>query len=190
MSTFLAISPSNEVYVGQDKKALIQDHAILPIHQQQEVYEKELADSWRFFEVTQQFDELDSILYKRMGTPLLSPERYFELRKYQQSLGYGKDNASIKEKMDNVRLNSLSMVIELGEMLQELPHKPWRAIEDQVYNSRLALEEYIDVIFFVLNINIAMDWRYADVLIAYDLKMRKNKNRITTGYNTIQEETK
>lgn len=93
------------------------------------------------------------------------------------------ENTYIKNKVKAVKENVLALSIESAELLQELPHKDWRAIEKQPYNETKALEELIDMFFFVFNIGIAMDWKYSDLIIAMAYKMHKNFNRIKEGYN-------
>jgi len=141
--------------------------------------------NWRFFIIEDKYRQFiwsDEPFFS-IGKPYMTPGTYNEFIKYQKKLGYGVPYASMREQMAHVSQNCLALTLEVGELLRELPHKPWRAIKAQPHNEAKAIEELIDILFFANNIAIAMGWSYAELVLTMAFKKQKNNKRLKEGYH-------
>lgn len=76
-----------------------------------------------------------------------------KIKAQQEKMGYtAYINVGIKERMNYLRDISLSLIVELAEVLQELPFKPWKAIEDQPCDFVKAEEESVDIFVFLVDL--------------------------------------
>jgi hypothetical protein len=73
--------------------------------------------------------------------------------KHQTLLGVAPEKfTSAEAKLQYIRNTCLALHKECSEFLDELPWKPWVALEDQQYNQSAAAEEIVDIIIFALNL--------------------------------------
>lgn len=72
--------------------------------------------------------------------------------KIQIALGHGPFSTAAVAKMDYIRDLCLALNVEVAEILQELPWKPWRKHEDQVCDFEAARDEVSDIIIFAIDI--------------------------------------
>lgn len=75
----------------------------------------------------------------------------------------------------------LACMVELGEMANEIKtFKHWskKPASDRV----VILEEYIDVVHFVLSIANQLDFNAQDIVDMYNIKNKKNHERQVNGY--------
>lgn len=101
-----------------------------------------------------------------------------------QTASYGTDPAKLEgaELQDYLRTNLLSVHVETAELAQELHWKPWkhagqdaRPTEDEIYD---VLMEYVDVLFFLGNIAVALNLTAAELVSAYEEKYEINELRM------------
>lgn len=189
----LAVSPDNNAFVVNSIKALARDFCLSDsrighILNNNSIVKSKIHKDWYFFIINDKYREFIQIdlPYICIGEPFLTPHTFDKFIQYQKLLGYAKGYPSIEEQMSHVNQNCLALVVETGELLQELPSKPWRPVSDQPFNTYKALEELIDMLFFALNIGIAMEWTYPEIILAMAFKQQKNKDRIRSGYNNVQ----
>lgn len=148
------------------------------------------AHSWKTYTLSDRSLDFTKSMCPRGTHYILIGRVWFEesvfqqFQELQQKLGRVPEKP-IESRVDGVKENSLALIIELVELLQELPHKSWRSTSKQPHNEANALEELIDVFFFVFNIAIAMRWTYADLIVTMAYKMKKNFNRVDEGYNQV-----
>lgn len=110
----------------------------------------------------------------------------YELQKY---LGTDFNTLSLKESIELVKEYSLMAHIEMGEMLNELPYlKAWKNY-DKMTNTEIdqamekAREEYIDIIHFMINVGLLLDFSGNDVFQAYKEKNQENYERQKNKWN-------
>ncbi len=192
---FLALSSNNEAFVVNSGNAFAKanDLAYSEISRIIKGKFRSAVDvphhkGWRFFIISPEYLEFIQLdePFIGIGQPFLTPEVYQQFIDYQQKLGYGKEFPSVRDQMHYVSQCCLGLVLETGELLRELPHKPWRPIKDQPLNRAKALEELSDMFFFVINVGIAMGWTYQELVLSQAFKMQKNLNRISNGYSKIK----
>jgi hypothetical protein len=193
---FLAISPVNEAFIVNSGNAFAEAYDLAYSEISRIINGKFRSavsiphhKNWRFFMISPEYYEFFQLdePFISIGVPFLTPEAYHKFLDYQRKLGYGVEYPSIRDQMHHVSQNCLSLIVETGELLREIPHKPWRPIEDQPHNKAKALEELIDMFFFVINTGIAMGWEYPEIVLAQSFKMEKNLSRISSGYNSLAE---
>lgn len=109
---------------------------------------------------------------------------------YQKKMGYDYSAMTEKEKMQALSDYTTALTVEVGELLTEMPWKPWRTIESQKRNQRKAALEYVDCIFFLVNMGSCMDLTVADVEAAFDTKLKANLARIKSGYSAKRKTEK
>lgn len=88
--------------------------------------------------------------------------------------GYDVDAASPEERMEYIRLNNLAAHTELAESLQQLDWKPWRQGES---NRHGAVNELVDVLFFVANMLLQLGVTDDELNERYEAKVEINRNR-------------
>ena len=102
-----------------------------------------------------------------------------------QSEAYGLDPATIstEEWLEYVRHQILAGFIELGEMAQALPWKPWAKDKRRPwYDERSdALGECVDLLHFVANVLYALNVSDEELSEAYAAKMLINRERMSRG---------
>lgn len=94
----------------------------------------------------------------------------------QQNLGYFFDYMSEEQLAAYIKEYSLHLMVELGEMLKELPHfKPWKKYPEPDYSK--VYEEFADVVHFFANIAIALGLSSDRILEMYMDKHNINEER-------------
>lgn len=127
--------------------------------------------------------------------PDISIEQMFNMQKVLQQhyASKGKtidlDNASFKEKVDNITVQYRNMTLEFAELLERLPFKEWKTYSEEekanFLNEEQRLEvlyEYIDMFhfFLVIGLNLGVDGELFKKL--YYTKNKENFSRIERGY--------
>ena len=92
------------------------------------------------------------------------------------------DLLDIQERAHWIKENVLYMQVEIAEFLQELPHfKSWKEYPENssIYENSSLHEEYIDIMFFWLNIGLLLGLSATDIYNLYDNKHSINLQRAT-----------
>jgi hypothetical protein len=100
---------------------------------------------------------------------------------------YGQDPCTLRDEelAEFIRWNTLAAQVELAEMLQNLPWKPWAVSRNPDMKEKLkAAEELVDVLHFVGNLFAAIGISDYMLNILYEEKMRVNAERQATGTYT------
>jgi len=91
-------------------------------------------------------------IIKKTGADMKVSELVQLAREQQALIGQYPPDDPIKYVRDLV----LATHVELAELLQELPWKPWKSRETQVNNKNRALDELADVVIFAIDIYVAL----------------------------------
>lgn len=109
------------------------------------------------------------------------------IRTYQKHLGYDYSTMSLSSRMDMLIQNSCALNVEIGELLREVPWKPWRSIDDQQHSTHDTIaKEFVDCLFFLVNISMCVELNAEDILNAFEQVMQSNYERIQSGYSTVK----
>ncbi len=113
-------------------------------------------------------------------------ELYKSIEAYQEDMGYDYETMTQEQRMESARNYTTALVVELGELLTEVPWKPWRPIKSQSNNKRKALLEFVDCLFFLVDIGLSLDFTANEILDAFTTKLKANRLRISNGYSKIK----
>ena len=110
----------------------------------------------------------------------------YELQKF---LGVDFNTLSLPDTVKYIKEFSLMAQIEFGEMLNELPFlKNWKNYSkmtdleiDQAMEK--AREEYIDIVHFMINVGLLLDFSGSDIFYAYKAKNQENYERQKNKWN-------
>jgi len=70
---------------------------------------------------------------------------------YRSQIDYQKSAGTSTSQVEDLRLQSLALIVEVGELLQEVNWKPWKYSNKRFFIGDKAKEEWVDVLLFVLN---------------------------------------
>ncbi len=115
-------------------------------------------------------------------------EMFWEIEKYHKILGYDFGKATPEEQMNAIRDSGLALNQEVAELIDSFPWKPWRPIGFQKWDTNNAVEEIIDIFFFLGQIMEAAYINPRKLEEMFDYKLKENYNRINRGYNNTPEE--
>ena len=102
-----------------------------------------------------------------------------------QTKYFGRDYSALADDPallgDTVNLNAAELVWELGEMMNEYPgHKTWVTDRTKI-NRPEFLTEAVDALHFFANLLTALGFTDEELTTAYEAKMQKNRERMTSG---------
>ena len=127
-----------------------------------------------------------------MDKPITIRDLLIRLKSYQVSMGYDPDKMSLAERMATMRDYHTALAVEQAELLQELPWKPWRPLEDQPSMRSLdrTVDEWTDCLVFLIDqaiiLGITPD-RVEDSIVDV---LHKILSRVDSGYNVKKEKRK
>lgn len=110
------------------------------------------------------------------------------IRDYHCKLGYDCSIMHPEDLAQHMRNMSFAAFMEVAELADSTPWKPWRRIEDQTCDIENATTEVIDVIFFLVGVLECLGVEPDQFEQAFLKKLKENMNRIKRGYNNKLEE--
>ena len=110
------------------------------------------------------------------------------IKAYHVKLGYRYENATLEQRMNALRDNALGLNQEVAELVDSMPWKPWRNVDDQPIDHDNALREVVDCIFFLVGMCECMNISGGDVDHRFMHVLNNNLNRITDGYSNTPDE--
>lgn len=104
-----------------------------------------------------------------------------------QRESFGVDPTSLKDEYRDtyVQAMALALIVELGEVMQEISWKPWAS--GQWFNREAYLEELIDVLHFWMNLVLVATDKPEELLAAYMIKHDVNAKRQANGYTGLEK---
>jgi len=110
-------------------------------------------------------------------------EIYQAINEYQCTLGHDTTKMTAQELLEYRNNMSLGLFMEVAELIDSTPWKPWRPVKDQTFDIPNARVEIIDCIFFLVGIARSMYITAEDLEAEFTKKLEENYARITSGYN-------
>lgn len=108
---------------------------------------------------------------------------------YQKRLGYDYDCMDLPSRMDALVQHACALNVEVGELLREVPWKPWRTIASQKEASvETKSKEFVDCLLFLINISFCVGIETSDILSAFEQVMQSNYERIQSGYSEVKHD--
>lgn len=110
---------------------------------------------------------------KNSFTVLLKRARALQLEIHGFDLGELEGD----ELAEYLRMNALALHTELSELLQELNWKPWKPGDPLEFDREKVVDEYVDIMFFWLNLAVALRITGPELVDAYLAKYEENELR-------------
>ena len=115
-------------------------------------------------------------------------EMFREIKKYHKALGYDHDFKTSTERMKEMRDHALALNQEVAELVNCFPWKPWRDVKKQPWETEHAIEEIVDIFFF-LGAICEIAYIFPESLeTAFKKKLQENYKRIEEKYNNTPDE--
>lgn len=128
--------------------------------------------------------KLENPLHEMFEMQLSLQRKYFKLGK-----GLDYDNATFKERVNEITVQWRNFTTEMTELLERLPFKEWKTYTPEQLagyvdeEHRLETEfEYIDAFHFFMNIGLLLDITPERFISLYVAKNQENFDRQARGY--------
>jgi dimeric dUTPase (all-alpha-NTP-PPase superfamily) len=105
------------------------------------------------------------------------------IQDYHDELMPSRKTAGVDERMQDFRNQALALVMELAELTDSLPWKPWREIQDQTMDRENAKREIVDIIFFLVAICEILEISASEIEMKFAEIISNNWRRIHDGYS-------
>ena len=102
---------------------------------------------------------------------------------YHKVLGHNRPFDTFEQRMQAMRNNALALVMELAELVDSVPWKPWRHVSDQPEDKDNAVREVVDIIFFLVGICENLHITAEDIEIKFHEVIKNNYKRLDSGYS-------
>jgi dimeric dUTPase (all-alpha-NTP-PPase superfamily) len=114
---------------------------------------------------------------KENGFIMYLNELFMQIEEYHKTLGHNDKN------MQSMRNNALALMMELAELVDSTPWKPWRSIEDQSFDKDNAVREVVDIIFFLVGICENLEITPQEIEDKFYRILKNNYARLDNGYS-------
>jgi len=102
---------------------------------------------------------------------------------YHKILGHNRPFDTLEQRMNSFRNSSLALMMELAELVDSMPWKPWRSVEEQTYDIENAKREVVDILFFLVSLCEEMHVTAEDIEIKFHQVIANNYKRLDNGYS-------
>lgn len=110
-------------------------------------------------------------------------EMFEQIHDYHIILGQREIFATPEQQMQQVRNFSLALMMELAELTDSVPWKPWRAYADQPMDINNATREVVDCLFFLAGICETLGISPNDIVRKFREVLANNYKRLENGYS-------
>lgn len=113
-------------------------------------------------------------------------QMFKEIEEYHKQLGHSRAFDTMEQRMQSLRNGALALIMELAELLDSTPWKPWREIDDQPFDKDNATRELVDIIFFLVQICEQLYITPRELIDKYQQVLKNNYARLENGYSKIE----
>jgi hypothetical protein len=113
---------------------------------------------------------------------------YELIEEYHHDLGYKRATYSSEQRLQDFRNNVVALMMELAELTDSVPWKPWREIQDQPMDKDNACREVIDIIFFLVGLCEILEISVEELETKFYYILGNNYVRIDTDYSKKMED--
>ena len=106
-----------------------------------------------------------------------------QIEEYHKILGHSRSFDTMEQRMQSLRNGSLALMMELAELVDSIPWKPWREIADQTFDKDNATREIVDIIFFLVQICEQIQITPREIEHKFNQVLLNNYDRLTDGYS-------
>ena len=104
-------------------------------------------------------------------------EMFQQIEEYHKKLGHN------DKSMQSMRNNALALMMELAELVDSTPWKPWKSIKDQTFDKDNAVREVVDIIFFLVGICENLEITPFEIEDKFKHILQHNYERLESGYS-------
>jgi len=102
---------------------------------------------------------------------------------YHKHLGHNRPFDTLEQRMQSMRNSSLALMMELAELVDSVPWKPWRSARNQTFDKNNATREAVDIIFFLVSICEELHITSEDLELKFHEVLKNNYKRLDNGYS-------
>ena len=100
-----------------------------------------------------------------------------QIEEYHKALGHN------DKSIQSMRNNALALMMELAELVDSTPWKPWKSIENQSFDKNNAVREVIDIVFFLVGICENLGITPQELEEKFHEILKNNYARLRNGYS-------
>ena len=104
-----------------------------------------------------------------------------QIEEYHKALGHGRAFDTLDQRMQSMRNSSLALMMELAELVNSTPWKPWA--NNQELDIDNAKREVIDIIFFLVSICEQLEISAVELEDKFTEVLVNNYKRLDNGYS-------
>jgi len=105
------------------------------------------------------------------------------IEEYHKALGHNRPLDTLSQRMQSMRNSSLGLIMEVAELIDSTPWKPWRDIVDQEFDKDNAVREVVDIIFFLVSICEELHITPDEIENKFHQVLINNYTRLANGYS-------
>ena len=117
------------------------------------------------------------------GTTMHFNVIFQQIEEYHKALGHSRAFDTMEQRMQSMRNGSLALMMELAELVDSTPWKPWREIADQPFDKDNATREIVDIIFFLVQICEQLQITPFEIEDKFNNVLKNNYARLDNGYS-------
>jgi dimeric dUTPase (all-alpha-NTP-PPase superfamily) len=114
---------------------------------------------------------------KENGNIMHFNEIFQQIEEYHKTLGHN------DQSIQSMRNNALALMMELAELVDSTPWKPWRSIKSQSFDKDNAVREVVDIIFFLVGICENLGITPQEIEDKFIQVLKNNYARLDSGYS-------
>jgi NTP pyrophosphatase (non-canonical NTP hydrolase) len=110
-------------------------------------------------------------------------DMFQEIESFHIELGHSREFDTMEQRMQSMRNGALAVMMELAELVDSTPWKPWRKIEDQPFDKDNATREIVDIAFFLVQICEQLFISPQELEDKFEQVIANNYKRLENGYS-------
>ncbi len=111
-----------------------------------------------------------------------------QIEEYHKELGHNRPFDTMDQRMQSMRNSALGLMMELAELIDSTPWKPWRPTTSQQFDKSNAIREVVDIIFFLVSICEELHISSQEIEAKFHEVLKNNYSRLEDGYSKKGDE--
>jgi len=110
---------------------------------------------------------------------------FHRIESYHDDLGQRRAFATTEQQMESARTQALALMMEVAELVDSFPWKPWREVVTQTWDEENIKREVVDILFFLVGFCEVFNIRPHELMDKFDEVLKNNYLRLTNGYSKV-----
>lgn len=110
-----------------------------------------------------------------------------QIEKYHKKLGQHPVIDTPHQRMQRFRNVNLAIIAEVIELLDSMPWKPWRELDQSFWDTDNATREIVDILFFLGSVLEILEITPEQLIKKFEWVLKNNYERITNGYSKVEK---